>query len=129
MPRRPARAWVLLAVAVLGAGLGLGAGGSAAGDPGTSEGRPEPLALATSPAAPLDAIVPLDVGGVLLGRPNHTLDHPRTGLLGALHLGMLLLPALRAALGLRRGPARSAWLFPERYAVALRAPPRPRLSD
>ncbi|HEX2191828.1 MAG TPA: hypothetical protein VHH09_01420 [Acidimicrobiales bacterium] len=127
MPRWPTRPWAVLAVAVLGAGLGLGPAGAAPGDRGDSGGRLAPMSLPTSPARPLDAIVPLDVGWALLGRPNQTPDHFRTGLLGAVALGVLLLPALRAALGLRRGPARSAWLFPERYAVSLRAPPRPRL--
>ena len=127
MPRRPTRTWALLAVAVLGAGLGLGAAGAAPGDSRTSGGRVAPMSLPTPPARPLEAIIPLDVGWVLLGRPNHTPDQFRTGPLGALVLGVLLLPGLRAALGLRRGPARSAWLVPERYAVALRAPPRPGL--
>ena len=118
---------VVLAGAVVAAALGLGAGTAGPGDRPTPGGQVEPRSLASSHGRPLEAIVTVEAARVFVGRLGSAQEHSRAGLPGGLPLGPLVLPALRAALGPRRGPARSAWLSPERYSVALRAPPRPRL--
>ncbi len=127
MPRPPTRSWVLLAVAVLAAGLGMGAATVAPGGRWSTDGRLRSASLTAAPTAPLEAIVPADVGRVLVGRLGNPLESPRAGLLGALLCASFLLAALRPALGPARVRPRSWLLSPERHSVAVRAPPRSRL--
>ena len=127
MPRPPTRTWALLAVAVLAAGLGLGAAAVGAGHGRSTDGQLGATTLTASPGPPFDAIVPAETGRVLVGRLGNPREDPRAGPLAALVFGMLLIPALRPALGTARVLPRSPWLSPGRRSVAGRAPPRPRL--
>jgi hypothetical protein len=127
MPRLPTRRWALLAVAVLAAGLGLGAATVAPDDGWSTHGRMRPTSFTAAPAAPFEAIVPADVGRVLVGRLGNPHENPRAGPLAALLLATLLGPALPPAFGPARVRARPSWLSPGRGSIALRAPPRSRL--
>ena len=126
MPRPPTRTWALLAVAVLAAGLGLGAATVAPGGR-WADGRLRSASLTAAPTAPLEAIVPADVGRVIVGRLGNPLESPRAGVLGALLLASFLLAALRPAVGPAHVRLRSWLLAPGRHSVAVRAPPRSRL--
>ncbi len=127
MPRSPTRSWAFLAVAVLAAGLGLGAATVAPDDGWSTDGRLRPTSFTAAPAAPFEAIVPADVGRVLVGRLGNPLENPRAGLLAALLFATLVVPVLRPAFGPALVRARPSWLSPGRGSVALRAPPRSRL--